>query len=124
MSIRIMLAAAGLAAGAAFVAYPGGVRLRMHRASGMAFAAEKEEAAEPGHDENDPIAEDKELTARIRHEKAEGRDVSDAVAHQKKGEDALKAGNTREALEHFELGERSLGESEEGEEHKGGGAAH
>src|SRR6266852_2619056 len=113
MNLKAILTATGLGTAMAFTALP--TRAPNIRALGTTIAS-----AEERHEENedDPAAEAKELSAKINREKAEGTDVSAAVAHQQKGEAAMKAGNTKEALEHFEEAEHALNESEEHEKEK------
>jgi hypothetical protein len=113
MNLKAILTATVLGTALAFVALP--TRVPNVGAFGTSIAS-----AEEHHEENegDPAAEAKELSAKINREKAEGTNVSAAVAHQQKGEAAMKAGNTKDALEHFEQAERALGESEEHEKDK------
>jgi hypothetical protein len=113
MNLKAILTAAGLGTALAFTAFP--TRAPNVRAVGTTIAS-----AEESHEENesDPAVEAKEVSAKIKREKAEGTDVSAAVAHQQKGEAAMKAGNTKEALEHFEQAEQALRESEEHERDK------
>lgn len=113
MRCKAMLTGIGLGATLAFASLFPSVHYVRNRCVIVASAAEQNEAKEAS--ENDPVAEDKELSANIKREKGEGNDVSAAVAHQQKGEAAMKTGNTKEALEHFEEGERALGEAEEHE---------
>jgi hypothetical protein len=113
MNLKAILTATGLGTALAFTAFP--TRAPDVRALGATVASAEEHHEE---NENDPAAEAKELSAKINREKAEGTDVSAAIAHQQKGEAAMKAGNTKEALEHFEQAEHALGESEEHEKDK------
>jgi len=113
MNFKAILTATGLGTALAFTAFP--TRAPDVRALGTTIASAEEHHEE---NENDPAEEAKELSAKITREKAEGTDVSAAVAHQQKGEAAMKAGNTKDALEHFEQAERALGESEEHEKDK------
>jgi hypothetical protein len=113
MNLKAILTATGLGTALAFSAFP--TRAPDVRALGTTNASAEEHHEE---NENDPAAEAKELSAKINREKAEGTDVSAAVAHQQKGEAAMKAGKTKEALEHFEEAEHALGESEEHEKDK------
>jgi hypothetical protein len=113
MKLKAILTATALGTVLAFSAFPTGARDVRVLGTTIASAEEHQEA-----NENDPAAEAKELSAKISREKAEGTDVSAAVAHQQKGEAAMKAGNTKDALEHFEQAERALGESEEHEKDK------
>lgn len=113
MNLKAILTATGLGTALAFTAFP--TRTPDVRALGTTIASAEEHHEE---NENDPAVEAKELSAKINREKAEGTDVSAAVAHQQKGEAAMKAGNTKDALEHFEQAERALGESEEHEKDK------
>jgi hypothetical protein len=113
MNLKTILTAAGLGTALAFTAFP--TCAPNARALGTTIAS-----AEEHHEENesDPAVEAKELSTKINREKAEGTDVTAAVEHQQKGEAAMKAGNTKEALEHFEQAEHALGESEEHERDK------
>lgn len=113
MNFKAILTATGLGTALAFTAFPS--RAPDVRALGTSVASAEEHHEES---ENDPAAEAKELSAKINREKAEGTDVSAAIAHQQKGEAAMKAGNTKEALEHFEEEEHALDESEEHEKDK------
>ena len=115
MNLKAILTATGLGTALAFTAFP--PRAPDVRALGTTIAS-AEEHHEENENENDPAVEAKELSENINREKAEGTDVSAAVAHQQKGEAAMKAGNTKEALEHFEEGEHALDESEEHEKDK------
>lgn len=119
MNLKIALTGVSLGTVLMFAGYPS-MNYSSRLGETAALAAEHEEASEAN--ENDPAAEDKELSAKIKREKAEGHDVTAAVAHQKQGEAAMKAGNPKEALEHFEMGEKALGEAEEheGKEHEKG----
>jgi hypothetical protein len=110
MNLKAILTATGLGTALVFAAFP--TTVPDVRAFGTTSALAEEHHEE---DENDPAVEAKELSANINREKAEGTDVSAAVAHQQKGEAAMKAGNTKEALKHFEEGEHALGKSEEHE---------
>lgn len=56
-----------------------------------------------------------ELTQEINKAKAQGKDVSAAEAHQKRGEKALESGNEAAAMRHFGQAERSLGMANGGE---------
>jgi len=120
MKLRMLLTGLGFGAVLGLAGYPSSITPTP--GEGLASAAEHEEANESNHEENDPAAEDHELTVKIKQEKAEGKDVSAAIAHQKQGEAAMKKGNSKAALEHFEMGEKALGEGEEheGKEHEKG----
>jgi tetratricopeptide (TPR) repeat protein len=113
MNLKAILTATGLGTALAFTAFP--TSAPDVRTLGTTIASAEEHHEE---NENDPAVEAKELSAKINREKAEGTDVSAAVAHQQKGEAAMKAGNIKEALEHFEQAEHALGESEEHEKDK------
>jgi hypothetical protein len=113
MNLKAIVTGVGLGTALALVNYPANANHSFKVGATVASAAEHGEANEAN--ENDPVAEDKELSARIKQEKSEGNDVSAAVAHQQKGEAAMKAGNTKDALEHFEQGERALAAGEAGE---------
>ena len=113
MNLKVILTAAGLGTALAFTAFPARTPAVRSLGTTIASAEEHNEA-----NENDPAEEAKELSEKINREKVEGNEVSTAVAHQQKGEAAMKAGNTKEALEHFEQAERALGESEEHERDK------
>ena len=113
MKLKAILTATGMGTLLAFTAFPMGARDGRVLGTTIASAEEYQEAHE-----NDPAEEAKELSANINREKAEGTDVSAAVAHQQKGEAAMKAGNTKEALEHFEQAEHALDEAEEHEKDK------
>jgi len=122
MNFKVIAVGVCLGTAFVFVGRGAGVNCSWNLGTTVVSAAENEEANEAKNHESDPAAEDKELSAKIKREKAEGNDVSAAVAHQKKGEAALKAGNTKEALEHFEEAEHALAEVEEreGKEHEKG----
>src|SRR5258708_29847811 len=102
-----MLEGTGLGTALAFTAFASRARDVRVLGTTVASAEEHQEA-----NENDPAEEAKELSTKINREKAEGNDVSAAVAHQQKGEAAMKAGNTKAALGHFEEAEHALRESE------------
>jgi hypothetical protein len=113
MKLKAILTATGMGTFLAFTAFPTGAR--DVRVLGTTIASAEEYQ---GANENDPSEEAKELSAKINREKAEGTDVSAAVEHQQNGEAAIKAGNTKDALAHFEEAEHALGESEEHEKDK------
>ena len=103
MNLKAILTATGLGTVLAFTAFPTGARDVRVLGTTIASAEEHEEA-----NENDPAVEAKELSTKIDREKAEGNDVSAAIAHQQKGEAAMKAGDSKAALAHFEEAERAL----------------
>jgi hypothetical protein len=86
----------------------------------VAQAAGSSESSEA--DENNPQAEDRELSQKIDEARSAGKNVSSAEQHQKQGEQAIISRDNKAALHHFEHPEAALGENQENEEHQHGGS--
>src|SRR5438105_277394 len=56
-------------------------------------------------------AEDREVSVKIDKARSAGKDVTAAENHQKQGETAMRNGDNKAALKHFEQAETALGEN-------------